>query len=60
MKFSICIIIVCINNAMSFKFKCTDFANNVANDNVFLIHSYGLSYNNTLTNFQKSLFLIRP
>lgn len=64
MKFIIsCIVMCCISNVNSFKFESKDYENNMlkyGNKSVYLIHSYGLSINNTLTNSQRSLFLIEP
>ena len=63
MKFIVCFIVVCcISNVVCSKFECRDSVKNLMkyeNNSVFLIHSYGLHSNNTLTKKQKSLFLIQ-
>lgn len=62
MKFTFFPIVLCfIANVVGFKFSCKDYKllKNV-NESVYLIHSYGLMNNNTLTDMQKFLFLIKP
>ncbi|CAO1428434.1 unnamed protein product [Diamesa serratosioi] len=62
MKFIICVMLLWLSSVNSSELNCIEPVKNVFNqDNgsVYLIHSYGLSSNNTLTDTQKSLFLIQ-
>ncbi|CAO1428601.1 unnamed protein product [Diamesa tonsa] len=62
MKFVIgFIVLCCISNIVNFKIECKDSESLMlvhGNTSVYLIHSYGLNINHTLTKKQKSLFLI--